>query len=147
MNEIQANTKITVTCPGGHRLRGGTLLVGKPVCCPKCHAEFVFGAREALAAENRTVSDTAVIRILGEMPAPPAAATAQSPKVEPRSISDTGVMRILGESLPAGRSVKSRVPQRPCTRCGLAIPETAAVCDHCHCYVGELPAFLRLLTR
>ena len=115
MNKTYHSSKITVTCPQGHRLQAGSLLVGKTVRCPKCHSKFVF------------------------------APTKTEPKKQP--VTESGVMRILGEmpQAPAADSIAS-VPMRPCSRCGIAIPESLAVCSHCNCYVGVLPAFMRQMT-
>ena len=82
----QSNTKITVSCPSGHRLRGGPDLIGKMVKCPRCQWQFIF------APETKR---------------------------------------------------EEAVSMRPCPRCHVSIPESVAVCDHCNCYVGVLPSFMR----
>lgn len=146
MNDVHVSTKITVTCPDGHRLRGGTLLVGKTVRCPKCHTEFVFAGNHQRAGEKRSVTDTGVLRILGEMPKPPASLSIDERMHRKQSVTDTGVMRILGDMPETPRPASVAVPHRPCSRCGVPIPETLAVCNHCHCYVGVLPTFMRQLT-
>ena len=114
MNELTAKTKFTVKCPKGHHVRGGTLVLGKTVRCPKCHSKFVFAPTNP--ADKKPVTESGVMRILGDMPQ----ATAALPRAS--------------------------VPMRPCTRCGVSIPESLAVCSHCHCYVGVLPTFLQQLT-
>jgi len=61
-------------------------------------------------------------------------------------VSDTGVMRILGDM--SAESVEREEPSvatRPCTRCGVSIPEHVAVCTSCKCYVGILPSFYQQL--
>ena len=106
--------KITVTCPAGHRLRGNSNLVGKKVKCPKCDHEFTFALtfQRSNGGDNKPVTDTGVMRILGTMDAVPPA-----PK----------------------KRVKT---ERPCNRCGTLLPESAAVCNRCNCYVGVLPSFM-----
>lgn len=106
--------KIAVACPSGHRLRGDSKLVGKTVTCPRCKTNFVF-----------------------------APTTQRHPDAE-KSVTDTGVMRILGDmgALPPAPE-RVEVKTRPCTRCGVAISESLAVCNHCNCYVGVMPSFMR----
>jgi hypothetical protein len=55
-------------------------------------------------------------------------------------------MRILGDVSQFPPPLESSVAMRPCSRCGVPIPESAAVCSHCHCYVGVLPAFMQQMT-
>ncbi|MCC9603245.1 hypothetical protein LOC67_22070 [Stieleria sp. JC731] len=109
MSEMNAE-RVTCKCPRGHKVRGGSELIGKTVRCPRCKEKFVFGyqIREA-------VTDTAVVRMLGDAPAIPAAPVAEEPSL------------------------------RPCTRCGVAISKNASVCKHCNCYVGHLPDFFARL--
>ena len=63
---MKSDRKETMSCkcPRGHKLRGGIDLIGKTVRCPRCSEKFVFGY---YVREN--VSDTAVVRILGDGPA------------------------------------------------------------------------------
>lgn len=65
MND-QNSEQITCKCPRGHKLRGATQLIGKSVRCPRCSEKFVFGYHV-----RETVSDTAVVRMLGDAPAAP----------------------------------------------------------------------------
>jgi hypothetical protein len=115
MSHLDNQAKITMFCPSGHRVRGGAELVGHTVRCPKCHAEFVF------AGENR--------------------------EPESKKVTDTGVMRILGD-LSEGElpTQDHEVPLRACSRCGVAIPESLTVCNHCNCYVGVMPSFMKQMT-
>ena len=99
---------ITLTCPNGHRLRGAATLVGKTVKCPRCRAVFAITAPAPF-----TVTDTGVMRILGEVPSAP----------EP--------------ALNFGE-----VETEPCPRCGVAIDSGATVCKHCECYIGVMPRFM-----
>lgn len=64
MNEYSQD-KMTCKCSLGHKLRGSVDLIGKTVRCPRCNDKFVFGYEV-----RESVSDTAVMRILGEGPAP-----------------------------------------------------------------------------
>ena len=108
------NNKVTAACPAGHKLRGNSSLVGKTVKCPRCGVEFVF----ALTFKRSTQTDG-------------------------KEVTDTGVMRILGSMDAVPPAPKRRVnTDRPCTRCGAAVPENTSVCSHCNCYIGVLPAFL-----
>jgi len=65
MNEIKRET-VTCKCPRGHKLRGNAGLIGKTVCCPRCSEKFIFGYQV-----RQYVSDTAVVRILGDAPTAP----------------------------------------------------------------------------
>ncbi|MDA9858391.1 hypothetical protein N9D23_09735 [Rubripirellula sp.] len=124
MQEIKPESKVTVQCPSGHRLRGDTKLIGKIVKCPKCAVEFTF-------AEQKPTR-------------PPAA----SPAASNREITDTGVMRILNEmgELARVNIEPDSVESRPCTRCGTSVPENIAVCSYCNCYVGILPSYMQRLS-
>lgn len=110
--------KVTAVCPSGHKLRGNSELVGRPVKCPRCSCEFVF----ALTLDRAINTNT-------------------------KKVTDTGVMRILGELSSLPPAPKSRqASERPCNRCGILIPEETAVCSHCNCYVGAMPTFLRQMS-
>ncbi|MDM4016714.1 hypothetical protein [Roseiconus lacunae] len=109
MNETNSE-RVTCKCPGGHKVRGGSELIGKIVRCPRCKEKFVFGYQV-----RETVTDTAVVRLLGDGPTVPQAPSATEPAL------------------------------RPCTRCGIAISKNASVCKHCNCYVGHLPDYLTRL--
>ncbi len=65
MSEIERES-VTCKCPRGHKLRGNAGLIGKTVRCPRCSEKFVFGYQV-----RQHVTDTAVVRILGDAPAPP----------------------------------------------------------------------------
>ena len=147
MSQSQTTVKITVQCPKGHRLRGGTNLCGKTIRCPKCQAEFVFAPTKPSPPENRQVTDTAVMRILGDGPGELVAenaAPADADQAALRRLSDTGVVRILAE--PASiETTSSEVETRPCPRCNVPTPENAAVCEHCNTYLGVMPTFLKQL--
>ncbi len=142
MNKPESRVKITVACPSGHRLRGGTNLVGKRVKCPKCNSEFVFAPTQPAESQNRAVTDTGVMRILGDAPQsrPPATKSAKS---ESRAVTDTGVMRILGNHSASPPMQQPSVEMRRCPRCQVLTPESAAVCEHCNCYLGAMPTFLK----
>ena len=114
MKDVKQESKITVACPAGHRLRGDAKLIGKTVKCPKCSAEFIFASkREQSGKENSTVTDTGVMRILGDLSSLP--------------------------PMPTRHVMKTR----PCTRCGCSISEALAVCNHCNCYVGVMPSYMK----
>ncbi|OYP35180.1 hypothetical protein [Rhodopirellula sp. MGV] len=110
MNETNTE-RVTCKCPGGHKVRGGSDLIGKTVRCPRCKEKFVFGYQI-----RETVTDTAVVRMLGDFPSLPVAPIAEQPTM------------------------------RPCGRCGIAISTNASVCKHCQCYVGHLPDFFARLS-
>lgn len=79
MNE----SKMTCKCNRGHKVRGSVSLVGETVRCPRCSDQFIFGYEE-----RESVSDTAVMRILGDGPAP---APAPKPQAITRPCSRCGV--------------------------------------------------------
>ncbi len=71
------------------------------------------------ASTNRDyLSDTGVMRILGDCPPPDAPAPAPS------------------EEMPALRS---------CPLCSRNVPEASTVCSYCLCYLGPAPDYLRSL--
>jgi hypothetical protein len=108
-------SKISTLCPSGHKLRGNSGLIGRTVKCPRCSCEFVFELtlNRTSKTGGKQVSDTGVMRILGDMSALP----------------------------PSPTRIDSS--ERPCSRCNALIPEDAPVCSHCKCYVGALPSFLK----
>ena len=117
--QMESESTMVMACPSGHRVRGGIELAGQTVRCPKCRAQFVFAPR----------------------PATPSAGG------DPNEVTDTGVMRILGDMEVSPKPEASpEVAHRPCSRCGVAIPETLSVCSHCNCYVGVMPTFMKQIT-
>ena len=108
MKDKKLQETITLSCPNGHRLRGAATLVGKTVKCPRCRAVFAI-----TAPAPSTVTDTGVMRILGEVPIP----------TEP-------TLNL------------NNVETQPCPRCGVAIDSGVTVCKHCNCYIGVLPSFM-----
>jgi hypothetical protein len=66
MNKKSKRDKMTCQCPSGHKLRGSVDLIGKTVRCPRCNEKFVFGYQV-----REKVTDTAVVRLLGDGPTPP----------------------------------------------------------------------------
>lgn len=109
MKDVKLHETITMKCPSGHKLRGNKAMVGKTVRCPRCEVAFVISP-----PENRKVTDTTVMRILGDSPAlPPMPENVREPE------------------------------QRPCPRCAVSIKKDANVCQHCNCYVGVMPRFMK----
>lgn len=86
----QNEERMTCECPQGHRLRGPVSLIGKQIHCPKCQSEFIFGETYRLH-----VSDTTVMRILGEGPKP----------VEPPEELETRPCQRCGVAIPAAATV------------------------------------------
>lgn len=91
-------------------------MMDKRVRCPKCQSEFVFAPGKD-KAESPAVTDTGVMRILGE--------TASLPPIPQRH-----------SEQPESPTLKQ------CARCGTSISVNAAVCSHCNCYVGVMPQFM-----
>ncbi len=60
-----------------------------------------------------------------------------------KSLTETGVLRILGDfsPVPMPPEVALRT-RRPCPRCFKIISVNANVCEHCICYVGDMPHLL-----
>ena len=104
--------KITCTCPNGHRVRGEARLRGSRVRCPKCRVAFVFPAARPAAGDN-AVSDTSVMRILGDL-------------------SHTGIP-VVNKGIAVSGEINRL---RTCTRCGQATSKSLAICSHCSCYLG-----------
>ncbi len=125
MHKSTTDSKITVCCPSGHRLRGDQKFLGKTVKCPKCQVQFVFAPTPSSHAKS----------------------SLRASVVDNRQITDTGVMRILGDmgELVSAAGDQQSVETRPCSRCGTAVPENLAVCSYCNCYVGVMPAYMQRL--
>lgn len=66
MNTTDSTDKVVCKCPRGHKLKGSAELIGQSVRCPRCQEKFVFGYQI-----RQDVTDTAVVRLLGDAPAPP----------------------------------------------------------------------------
>ncbi len=113
--------KISCTCPNGHKVRGDVSFAGEKVRCPRCQQTFVFGEKQT---EKAPVTESAVMRILvdPQMSEDPVASMFDNPRQEaPKTC--------------------------PCSRCGVAIDETATVCKHCNSYVGAMPGFMQTLMK
>jgi hypothetical protein len=108
MKDEKLRESITLSCPSGHRLRGDASFIGKKVKCPRCQAAFVISA-----PKEKQVTDTAVMRILGDLPV-----RQELPRTDPEP------------------------ERRPCPRCDVSISQDAQVCQHCNCYVGVMPRFM-----
>lgn len=146
MNHTQPENTITVSCPSGHRLRGGPEMIGKNVKCPRCKSPFAFVPTNSSDSDHRAITDTGVMRILGDMP--PLPVPSQPDPIDDRSVTDTGVMRILDDVSELSPQAKqpTETKTRPCSRCGVAIHESLAVCPHCSCYIGVMPSFMEKMT-
>ncbi|GAA4460134.1 ATP-binding protein [Novipirellula rosea] len=61
------------------------------------------------------------------------------------TLSDTGVMRILGDLAPLSEPpvAKQQPPQRPCPRCSLEVSVDLSVCNHCQCFIGIVPDYMK----
>ncbi len=106
-------SKLTCSCPNGHRVRGDVKLQGSRVRCPKCRIAFVFASTVKTQTEPDAVSDTSIMRILGDP-------------------SHVGIP-VVNRGIPATNKIERL---RNCTRCGGATPKTLAICNHCSCYLG-----------
>ena len=110
-------SKMTCSCPNGHRVRGDVKLQGSRVRCPKCRESFVF---------------------------PSAIQQAHNAGSHHDGFSDTSIMRILGDPSKVGIPIVNRGNAasgqvdrfRTCSRCGGSTPKTLAICNHCSCYLG-----------
>ena len=99
-------------CPHGHKLRGSVDLIGESVRCPRCNEKFVFGYQI-----RESISDTAVVRILGDAP-----------------------------SSSGSESDSESEPDPPaCSSCGAPVSDTAIVCKPCLNSMGALPDFFSQL--
>lgn len=119
MNEN--TSKMTCSCPNGHRVRGDVKLQGARVRCPKCREAFVFPSAlkptSASASSNDGFSDTSIMRILGDP-------------------SKVGIPVVNRGSASGGQVDRFRT----CSRCGSSTPKTLAICNHCSCYLGVVAA-------
>ena len=114
-----------VICPSGHRLRANPRLFGQTHPCPKC------GVEVSIPAEPK--------------PQPHPLVGVPTPK---KTISDSSFMRVLGscDALPPPPQFE-QPQQRACPRCSGTISVNASVCEHCHCYAGRMPDFLRQMVK
>ena len=94
---------VHIQCASGHRLKAGIHLRGKTLACPKCRTPVV------IPQANDALSDTGLMRILGDV----------APLPAPRTMAKT-----------------STVKPRSCPRCGLEVSQDRSVCRHCNCFVG-----------
>lgn len=83
-------------------------MLGKTIQCPRCARAFIFEVKD-----DRSVTDTGVMRILGDM----------SPLPPPPAIPEPTT--------------------RACDRCGNQVSRMSQVCPQCNCYIGAMPMFLR----
>ncbi len=101
--------RIHFTCPEGHKLTAKAELAGKLGKCPGCDRVVVVpkpvNLEEVLANRNE-MTDSGVMRILGEVPPLPPA-----------------------PEKPSGA-------HRTCPRCHKILNHTATICSGCQLYVG-----------
>ncbi|WDQ16886.1 ATP-binding protein [Rhodopirellula sp. P2] len=115
----------SLTCSNGHHLRAAGALAGKTLPCPRCGVAVTIPWEDAFTVPEQppqrdSLSDTGVMRILGEASMP----VQQS------------------ETQPSDPSTGSH---RPCPRCEHLVSDQSTVCPKCSCYMGVLPQFLRAL--
>jgi hypothetical protein len=103
-NNTMSFTKIT--CKAGHRINAPARLAGKTLPCPKCGVGVTIPKPE----HNDKLSDTAVLRILGDAP------VAITEHVQPADESGT----------------------RKCPRCEVRMGWYLTVCPLCQCYAGPV---------
>lgn len=111
---------LLVTCPEGHRLRASEKAIGKTLACPVCRSAVVVQEATPPAMERDALSDTGVMRILGDYAMP-------SDQAEP--VTETQVVE--------GR----QHVERECPQCGCGISQGVSICQSCRCYVGPVPDF------
>lgn len=128
-----------VICPQGHLLRAPERAAGKTLPCPICRDMVSVKPKTSVsesgllramndriaeiasrhkpvpaAAEREALSDTSVMRILGECLPPP----------------------------PSSDPVESR-SSRACPRCAHDVPESLSICQNCSGYLGPPPDYFR----
>lgn len=121
--------KIKVTCQNGHALAAPRRAIGKTLPCPVCRAKVTVldpssrtndqdiggmsnasTVMRALAVQQEkqsALTDTGVMRILGDSPRLPDPPVRNSPKL------------------------------RECPKCGHQVSLTRTVCNRCHCFIGS----------
>ncbi|MFG0288797.1 MAG: ATP-binding protein [Rhodopirellula sp. JB044] len=124
----------TITCPQGHQLRASKRVFGKTLPCPVCKQLLTVPlfppppsdpvASDAAASEEKkdSLSDTGVMRILGDYVARNEDASDNSLDEKARSI-------------------------RSCPVCDSSLSEAATICKNCKCYVGPTPDFFKQFAR
>ena len=100
---------VYVTCEHGHRLKANTSLRGKTFSCPVCRLSVT------VPLPDDPLSDTGVMRILGDIPPLP----------------------------PSPEPLRSQL--RPCPGCGAKVRNELTVCNACQCYIGHSPDYLKEL--
>lgn len=131
---------IRLRCPREHHLHAPPRAIGKTLPCPVCRAMVT------VSLERRDpLSDTSVLRILGDKIASIAAKQPPAPQPAKREeLSDTGVMRILGDfpeqtPLPQTNSESS---MRICTECDTSSSRHAAKANESTVYLGPAPDYM-----
>lgn len=93
-------------CQNGHRLKAEVSQAGRTSHCPRCQAPIVVPKRAP-----HPVTDSGIVRLLGEMEAESPSAPRQAP-------------------LPVNQA-----PDRSCPRCDSPLSPSARSCDACGLYV------------
>lgn len=107
--------RMKVACQNGHRHTALRSVYGTTRPCLKCGANVEI-PRGKMETGRTALTDCDILRILGKQtPLPPPPVAPHPPK--------TG----------------------PCPRCSARISKSANVCQHCQCYVGVMPDFLKRL--
>ncbi len=96
-----------VVCAGGHRIHAAHRLGGQTLPCPKCGIPVLVPKMK-----TDTLSDTAVLRILGD--------------VTPPQVNESNA------------SESNRQAVRACPRCSVKIGLYLSVCPFCQCYAGPV---------
>ncbi len=94
---------IHFSCSQGHRLSADSRFVGKRARCPTCQEAMVVPP-----PPKTSITDSSVMRILGDAEPPPPMPSANEPKY------------------------------KRCGRCGASLLQSAKVCDECQTYVAVL---------
>lgn len=102
---------VYAACENGHRIKAKESLAGQTHACPKCSKPVTIP--QLVADEPKAITDTGVMRILGDLPALP-----QQPE----------------------RAAATKI--RTCPRCNQEVSANASVCRACQCYLEVAPDML-----
>lgn len=103
---------ITFRCENNHKIRANENQAGQKGVCPKCKCRVLVPSKEPKLPQPRQMTESGVMRILGDAPAAPPMPSMPSPELAKREF-------------------------RKCPRCKKRLSPAVTLCQHCHLYVGN----------
>ena len=121
---------IRCVCPNGHVLKVKEAQAGTYGLCPACKVSVLVPQ-----LRDKTLSEDAIMDILGPQEAPPKPHIALSKQhaAIPEHLVPVDAVR----SGPQSRTT----PNKGCYKCNQEIPAGTHICPHCHTYIAKLGDF------